>query len=96
MGRKRDIPMNTPVAKKSRSSTPDEDDDKVANAVGADDTSVHQSIISPSIYSTSSVEPVTSASEELADDASESRKFDRAEMMHQSLVISEVALKLEQ
>jgi hypothetical protein len=89
--RKRDVPMTIPVAKKARSLLPD-GEEKTFKKVAEPDTPVVKKVAT----FPPSVESLCVESEEPADDASTSRKYDRMEMMQQSLVVSEVASKLEE
>lgn len=88
--RKRDMPLTTimPAAKRSRSIMPSSETSKIQL-----DTSAFNKISSSS--SSESVVVSPQDSDDLADDSSTSRKYDRIEMAQQSMVVSEVASKLE-
>ncbi|KAG7359693.1 HSF-type DNA-binding protein [Nitzschia inconspicua] len=87
VGRKREVPVTSmPSAKRSRSIMP------LSESISPPvDVLEDVKKISPSPSTIVSPQD----SEDLADDSSTSRKFDRVEMMQQSLVVSEVASKLE-
>jgi hypothetical protein len=85
-GRKRDLPLTMPPAKRSRIILPSSDSKKV---IQEDAPDVKKITSSPS-----NVVPAQE-SEDPVDDSSTTWKSDRIEMMQQSLVVSEVASKLE-